>query len=278
MTWSVNVGPLVEATIEFGVDTTYGRVAPVDLAAAGHRTLLLGMKPARTYHLRIVAKDAAATYTSGDYTVTTGPATSMVTVTSFAASASGVRQPGFIIASHRQNSTVAFIMDADGDVVWWYAGGPKGIARARMSEDGKNMWLVISGNTGAPLVRVSMDTLDHQSYANVTAAHDITPVGGATMAYLDYGETDCDSIFEIDPAAPREVFESQGVVATSGCHGNALRYSRRRTSTRSPTTCRTCWSSTARAPCSGASPSGSAVATRRGAGRSTATSCSTTAS
>ena len=228
VTWSVNVGPLVEATIEFGVDTTYGRVAPVDSAAAGHRTLLLGMKPARTYHFLIVAKDAAATYTSGDYTVTTGPATSMVMVTSFAPSASGARQPGFIIASHRQNSTVAFIMDADGDVVWWYAGGPNGIARARMSEDGKNMWLAISGNTGAPLVRVSMDTLDRQSYANVTAAHDITPVGGATMAYPDYGEADCDSIFEIDPSgAAREVFESQGVVATSGCHGNALRYSKK---------------------------------------------------
>jgi hypothetical protein len=228
VTWSVNVGSLIEARIEFGLDTTYGRVAPVDLAAAGHRTLLLGMKPARTYHFRIVAKDAALTYTSGDYTVATGPATNMVTVTSFNVIAPGARQPGFIIASHRTNSTVAFIMDADGDVVWWYAGGPNGIARARMSEDGKNMWIAISGNTGAPLVRVSMDTLDSQSYANTVAAHDLTPVGGAMMAYLDYGETDCDSIFEIDPGgAAREVFESQGVVATNGCHGNALRYSKK---------------------------------------------------
>src|SRR5262245_327941 len=228
VTWSVNVGSLTEARIEFGLDTTYGRVAPVDLTATGHRTLLLGMKPARTYHFRIVARDAAQTYTSGDYTVTTGPATNMVTVTSFNVMAAGARQPGFIIASHRQNSTVAFIMDADGDVVWWYGGGPNGIARARMSEDGKNMWIAISGNTGAPLVRVSMDTLDSQSYANTIAAHDLTPVGGAMMAYLDYGETDCDSIFELDPGgAAREVFESQGVVATNGCHGNALRYSKK---------------------------------------------------
>ena len=228
VTWSVNIPSLVEARIEFGLDATYGRVAPVDLAAAGHRTLLLGMKPARTYHLRIVARDAAQTYTSNDYTVATGPATTMVSVTSFNVMAAGARQPGFIIASHRQNSTVAFIMDADGDVVWWYAGGPNGIARARMSEDGKNMWIAISGNTGAPLTRVSMDTLESQSYANTTAAHDITPVGGATMAYLDYGEPDCDSIFEIDPAgAAHEVFESQGVVTTNGCHGNALRYSKK---------------------------------------------------
>jgi hypothetical protein len=228
VTWSVNVGALVEARIEFGLDTSYGMKAPVDLAAPGYRTLLLGMKPARTYHFRIVARDAAATYTSGDYTVATGPATTMVTVSSFKVLDASARQRGFIVGSHRQGSTVAFILDADGEVVWWYGGGPNGIARARMSEDGKNMWLAISGNTGAPLVRVSMDTLDVQSYAAVKAAHDITPVGGATMAYLDYGEPDCNSIFEIDPGGtPREVFESQGVVSSTGCHGNALRYSKK---------------------------------------------------
>jgi hypothetical protein len=48
------------------------------------------------------------------------------------------------------------------------------------------------------------------------------------MAYLDYGERDCQSIFEIDPGgAAREVFESTGVVSSSNCHGNALRYSKK---------------------------------------------------
>jgi hypothetical protein len=47
------------------------------------------------------------------------------------------------------------------------------------------------------------------------------------MAYLDYGEADCQSIFEIDPGGTaREVFESTGVVSSSNCHGNALRYSK----------------------------------------------------
>ena len=101
VTWSVNVGSLVEARIEFGLDTSYGMKAPVDLAAAGHRTLLLGMKPARTYHFRIVARDAAATYTSGDYTVATGPATTLVTVSSFKVLDASARQRGFIVGSHR---------------------------------------------------------------------------------------------------------------------------------------------------------------------------------
>jgi hypothetical protein len=228
VTWSVTVAPLATAHIEFGLDGSYGMTAPVDLSAAGYRTLLLGMKPSRTYHFRIVAGDGTATFASGDYTVATGPPTSLVNVTSFNVIDAAARQRGFVVASHRTNSTVAFILDADGDVVWWFGGGPNGIARARMSEDGKNMWIAIAGNTGAPLVRVRMDGLETQTYANVTAAHDITPVSGATMAYLDYGERDCQSIFEIDPAGTAsEVFESTGIVSSGNCHGNALRYSKK---------------------------------------------------
>lgn len=228
VTWSVTAAPLASAHIEFGLDGSYGMTAPVDLSAAGYRTLLLGMKPSRTYHFRIVASDGTATFTSGDYTVATGPPTSLVNVTSFNVIDAAARQRGFVIASHRTNSTVAFILDADGDVVWWFGGGPNGIARARMSEDGKNMWIAISGNTGAPLMRVRMDGLETQSYPNVTAAHDITPIGGATMAYLDYGERDCQSIFEIDPGGTAsEVFESTSVVSSSNCHGNSLRYSKK---------------------------------------------------
>src|SRR5262249_5943040 len=142
VTWSVTVAPLANAHIELGLDGSYGMTAPVDLSAlsaAGYRTLLLGMKPSRTYHFRIVASDGTATFASGDYTVATGPPTSLVNVTSFNVIDAAARQRGFIIASHRTNSTVAFILDADGDVVWWFGGGPTGIARARMSEDGKNM-------------------------------------------------------------------------------------------------------------------------------------------
>jgi hypothetical protein len=71
-----------------------------------------------------------------------------------------------------------------------------------------------------------MDGLETQTYSNAVGSHDLTAVTGETMAFLEYGESDCDSIWEIDPSGTkREVWESQGVVATSGCHGNALRYS-----------------------------------------------------
>jgi hypothetical protein len=107
-----------------------------------------------------------------------------------------------------------------------------GINSARMSADGQSLWIIRENLQGAPLQRVTMDGLTEETYSNVVGSHDITPVTGDTMAYLDYGETDCDSIFEIDNAGNTvEVFESDGVTGTGGsiqsCHGNTVRYSLR---------------------------------------------------
>jgi hypothetical protein len=151
-----------------------------------------------------------------------------VSVSGFREMNATARRRGFIVTSYWRGTgaAVPFILDADGAIVWWATQGPNGIARANMSADGKNMWLIPASNTGGPLMRVRMDGLERMTYSNTVASHDITPVTGATMAYLDYGESDCDSVFEIDPSGmPREIWESQGVVATSGCHLNALRYS-----------------------------------------------------
>ena len=231
VTWTVNVSALTEAHIDFGLDTSYGMTAPVDLTLADHRTLLLGMKPAKMYHFRVVARDASATYTSNDYTVMTGPATTTVGISRFQVMNATARKRGFIITSYWSGtgSAVPFILDADGEIVWWGRSGPAGgIARARMSADGKNMWMTSASNMGNPIQRLSMDTLDAQTYSNAVGSHDLTAVSGATMAFLEYGESDCNSIYEIDPSGTkREIFESQGVVSTSGCHGNALRYSQK---------------------------------------------------
>jgi hypothetical protein len=104
-----------------------------------------------------------------------------------------------------------------------------GIARAAMSADGKNMWLVSGYDSGMPIQRVTMDGLDQQTYEGTRGSHDMTAVLGETMVYLDYGESDCDSLFEIDPSGTTtEVFESEGIVdpdvGQAGCHGNAVHY------------------------------------------------------
>jgi len=151
-------------------------------------------------------------------------------VSSFSVKNEGARKRGFIVTSYWKGSgaSVPFILDADGEIVWWYAGGPSGgIARARMSVDAKNMWMVVPTlGSGGPVQRVSMDTLDAQTYSSTKGSHDIAAVSGSLMAFLDYSTT-CNGIIEIDPSGTtKKVFDAQGVVPSSGCHGNALRYSK----------------------------------------------------
>jgi hypothetical protein len=240
VTWSLDKPGITSAHIDFGLDTTYGMTAPVDLTIDKYRTLLLGMKPMKTYHFRVVASDGTQMYTSDDKTVMTGAKTTLVNITAPSVKNAAKVEKGFMVSSFWQGSgsSVPFIMDSDGEVVWWYVKGSSessdGISRARMSADGKNIWLVNETLSGAPLRRVSMDTLDEQTYSATKASHDICAVTGDTMAYLDYSESDCNSIFEITPASTdkgKEIFESTGVTGMSGsitsCHGNAVRYSKK---------------------------------------------------
>jgi hypothetical protein len=206
--------------------------APADLELPDFRTLLLGMKPSRSYHFRIVAETRDATVTSDDYVLETGEPTDLVDPIAVEAVDGTTSERGFIVTSYWQgpSGTVPFIVDADGEIVWWYESSSTGIARARMSVDGRNMWMVVANNEGGPVERVTMDTLDGEIYGDTVASHDITPVAGDLMAYLDYGEDDCDSIVEIDPSgATIEVFDTESVIMGGGldraCHGNALRYS-----------------------------------------------------
>lgn len=232
VTFSVDLPAVRAARIEFGLDQSYGMVAPVVWSKPEHRTLLLGMKPSRTYHFRIVVEGESRSHASADYTLFTGPPTDAVELERFSVLLPEAHERGFVVTSYWQGpgAGVPFILDADGEIVWWYRGPPEAYARARISADGENMWLAHAANTGAPLRRVSMDTLEVETYPLAIGSHDITPVSGETMAFLEYGEDDCDSIYEIDPSGlMHEIFESQGVVRSSGlplsCHGNALRYS-----------------------------------------------------
>ena len=243
VSWTLGTGTVSQANIEFGLDTSYGMSAPVDLelVKGRFRTLLLGMKPEKTYHFRIVAVADGTTYTSDDYQIETGPplSKSLVSVRKFNVIDKTAVEPGFIVTSYWSGtgSSVAFILDRDGDIVWWHnftltgtgMSGDGGICRARMSADGKTMWMVVSSNSGGLVRSVSMDSLDEVAYKGTVASHDITPVSGATMAYFDYGEKDCNSIFEIDPGGtPREVAEGSDFITGGGmCHGNALRYSQK---------------------------------------------------
>src|SRR5690606_37507195 len=112
--WSVDLGAVDQAEIQFGLDTSYGMTAPVDLSEENNRTILLGMKPNREYHFRIVASGGGQRCDSGDQTIMTqgspNGALPRLDVTTMNAAA---RAGGFKVLSFWQDGYAA-ILDADG--------------------------------------------------------------------------------------------------------------------------------------------------------------------
>jgi hypothetical protein len=236
--WALDRPCLRAAEVEFGLDTSYGRTAPVDLTKEHRRTVLWGMKPEQTYHYRIVASDDDGTYTSDDYTLTTGAAPELP-IDGFTVASSNADH-GFLLgtfwtigtASVQDDLWTAFVLDTEGDLVWWHTYerevvGEMGYARLRLSADNQNLWFAQTSNGGGALYRVSIDTLDQQLYEDTVASHDICAVSGSTMAYLDYGALGCETIVEIDETGTtRLVFDPTELEGfEGGCHGNSVRYS-----------------------------------------------------
>jgi hypothetical protein len=228
--WSLEGQVPTNARIEFGLTTEYGFVAPVDLAAEEFRTLLLGMKPESTYHFRVVAVVNGAEIASEDYMIDTGAAPTNVSIMSFDVVTEADREPGFIVSSYWQGTQkgMVFILDQDGDIVWWYNSQISGgVAKAAISMDGNDMWMVSASNMGEPLRRVGIDGSEPETYDDAIGSHDIQPVEGDKMVFIEYGETDCDSAFEINKSGEmKEVLELEEFTPKGACHANGIGYNK----------------------------------------------------
>ena len=243
--WSLSGVTPDSAEIRFGSSADYGMVAPVDLHEPDYRTLLLGMKPNRMYHFQVVAKTGTTIFQSPDKTLKSGPATNLVNVTASINDAAA-HVPGFIVTTFTQpprgvseeeffkTGTMVLIVDADGDVVWWYQSKVGLTPRARLSYDGKAMWLIPERTdfTGAEIELVSMDTLTSKIYGDLQASHDATVVdSGDVLAFIDYGsESDCPSVYELRKDGTKvEIFESTDYLpdmVLPDCHLNSIRYNK----------------------------------------------------
>lgn len=197
--WSVDLANLTSASIAFTLDgAASGLTAPVDLTQAPNfRTLLLGMKGSSTYNFQITASDGATTCTSSSYSITTGAVPSFVPrITRTPGPAAASQQRGFIITSTGFSNmnpgggggnSYAFIIDADGDPVWW-ASAPAQCSRAKMSFDGQSMWMAALNVTnmtanGGSVDRVSMDGLtgETQIAGLSNCHHDVTVTPANTV-------------------------------------------------------------------------------------------------
>jgi len=181
VTFTTDLANPTSAHIDFGLDTKYGLQAPVDLAAASYRTLLLGMKQSKTYHYRIVVANASGQCTGADSTLVTKTLPNGLPTLTVSA-ASGTTAGGYVNSCFFQgmgggSATGAFILDADGEYVWVYGSGEMG--RAEMSYDGKYMYYAsvnAQESQTSAMHRVTMDGLTEENLSTAVSGmhHDFT--------------------------------------------------------------------------------------------------------
>lgn len=244
--WSVDLGAVDQAEIQFGLDTSYGMTAPVDLSEPGYRTLLLGMKPNQQYHFRIVASGGGQRCDSGDQTIMTqAPPNGVIPRLTINTPNPGARAGGFKVLSI-YGSGYVIILDTDGDPVWWYkapgtVNAANGLSRARMSYDGKSMWMrntnvAIGGPApqSSSAAEVSMEGTELRTIGadKVNGHHDltVTPENGvAFIAYEDGGSSAaCDEIVELDEAGNTTTVyrlrDALSALLARQCHSNSIHY------------------------------------------------------
>jgi hypothetical protein len=239
VTFTTTLSSPTSAQIDFGPDTSYGMTAPVSLSASMYRTLLLGMKPSKTYHYRVSVTNASGTCTGGDNTIMTGPQPNgtLPTLTVTTSNASALYK-GFIVTGEyiQSGGAPAYILDSDGTPVWWYndtsdACGP------RMSYDGQYMWIASANvpdqSTGDHTHRVTMDGLTDTDFTTPFQhhSHQVTPMPDGSVAFYTTGSNGCDDI-KIFPANGTPSTVATTVVnartahgGTGACHVNNIEYS-----------------------------------------------------
>jgi len=232
-------GP-TEAHIDFGLDTSYGMTAPVDLTAAGYRTLLLGMKPSKTYHFRLSATDGTTTCTSDDLMLSTGGAPNGMQNPTITTNNAGALYGGFLVTGQYSQAIIggstagapAFILDKDGTYVWWYTVSGSDATGVTMSYDGNYIWInsVNVPSHAAKVHRVSMDGLIDEDHSAEFAglSHQLTVLPDETVAFYSYGTNGCDDIKLRTPdgAVTTVVNARTAHGGTDACHVNAIFYSR----------------------------------------------------
>lgn len=227
--WSTDLGGVDEALIEFGLDADYGKLAPVDLTEPRNRTLLLGMKPERAYQYRIWARAGSEVCMSEGHTLTTGPESSRLPQLEIATLESALLSPGYVVTTEYSGGS-AFVIDEEGDFVWWFEVG-NDVASARMSFDGKHMWLNVANvpRAQARVLKVSMDGLEVEDLSEIFEGqnHQLCPLPDGAVAFYAYGDNGCDDIKEYHPEfGVRHIINAADAHGETGrCHLNTIEYS-----------------------------------------------------
>lgn len=239
VSFTTDLACLESAEIHFGLDVSYGLVAPANPSEPAFRTLLVGMKQDSTYHYRVAVSDGTSVCYGEDRTIETGALDAVATdfVALAEAWTSPDAAPGFIVTSRDGD---AVIHDKDGDIVWAYP--MWNVFSVHLSWDGKYVLGRDPGpfdlGYGGIFYRVGIDGSgpveldapggDHHDFAAI-------PEGIAYLAKSAEGE--CDRVYEasvdlldgtpiFDTWSIYQHFPDEGVMeGTEICHANRVRYS-----------------------------------------------------
>jgi hypothetical protein len=239
VTWSTTLASVSEAQIDFGVDTNYGMTAPVDLTATDYRTVLLGMKNNHApYHYRITAKSGSTTCTGTDQVFSANTATAPNNVNkrpTITTNNKSALYGGFLVLEgYRLNSNggdYAFILDADGDIVWWYQPSGYGtLSAAKMTYDGKSIWIA-NDNVPQATTHVGKLTMDGLTFTDYSSQfqnfnHDLAVLPDERVAFIAYGTNGCDDVKlrKTDGTVTTLINSGKPFGNATACHCNAIQY------------------------------------------------------
>jgi hypothetical protein len=235
VTWSSSLANLTSAEIDFGPSSSGPTmVAPVDLSQPNYKTVLIGMKPSASYVYRVIARTSAGSCTGEDATIMTGALTNPPKPTVTISSASS-HDKGFIITSSGIEGTSAYIMDADGTVVWAApsTGVPSQPSRVHLSWDATKMYEMSLNvmNTGSgKIVLQPLDGSASTTLAGVAASHhDLAAIPGglATPMWNKSGiDAPCSVVELTEAGAMTTVVADVGstLYNSSTFHTNSIHY------------------------------------------------------
>jgi hypothetical protein len=227
--WSTDLTPLESAHIEFGLDTSYGLTAPVDLGEPNYRTLLLGMKALKTYHFRVVAVSGGEACTSADYTVTTGSLPNGLQGPTVVTNAPDKLYGGYMVTGRwgMNNQGPAMILDKDGDIVWWFA-VEDDVIRTRLSYDGKRIWLRNTAQADGQgwVRRLTLDGLVEEKWDLEHTTHDLAVLPDGNVGLISHASNGCWEIMEFNPTTEelKPLFNPSEAHGQTMCQVNYLAY------------------------------------------------------
>jgi hypothetical protein len=210
-----------------------GGEAPVDLEKPSFRTLLLGLKPSKDYTFHIEATRDGRTCVSSDFALPTTGSFAFSPAVTVNVVQPGAREPGFIVTSSGTSvPSGAYIIDADGDVVWYFS-GPQNLTRAHMDYEGETMWMLELNLTNelGEMRYVSMDG-EHEELdvpGLETTHHDFTVMPGGRVAALAWREPGIDPESDLLVRSPDGSTETLFTIGSNffradAYHANAIHY------------------------------------------------------